>query len=208
MGSAIRCTLNELANPEQHFLEVTPIPQPVGGIGQIAIGAGGLDIAVAMGGGCFYLSCPRVYKINLTGSLPPWVAAKDVVLKMLSLLSTRGNVGVVLEYGGEGVENLSIPQRATRTNMGAEMGITTSVFPSDEITKRLLKAQAREQDWVEVKADENAHYDRVIDMDLSSLEPLAACPHSPGNVKTIKGLEGIKVDQVCMGSCTTPPSGI
>ena len=173
-----------------------------GGIGQIAIGAGGLDVAVAMGGGNFYLTTPKVYLARLTGSLRPWVTAKDVVLHMLSLLTTKGNVGVVLEYGGPGVETLSVPQRATITNMGAEMGVTTSIFPSDAVTKAFLKAQAREQDWTELKADAGASYDRIIEVDLSAIEPLAACPHSPGNVKSVKELAGMKVDQVCIGSCT------
>ncbi len=173
-----------------------------GGIGQIAIGAGGLDVAVAMGGGNFYLTAPKVYLARLTGRLRPWVTAKDVVLHMLSVLTTKGNVGVVLEYGGPGVETLSVPQRATITNMGAEMGVTTSIFPSDAVTKAFLKAQAREQDWTELKADAGASYDRIIEVDLSTIEPLAACPHSPGNVKPVKELAGMKVDQVCIGSCT------
>ncbi len=173
-----------------------------GGIGQIAVGAGGLDVAVAMGGGNFYLTAPKVYLARLKGSLRPWVTAKDVVLHMLSLLTTKGNVGVVLEYGGPGVETLSVPQRATITNMGAEMGVTTSIFPSDSVTRAFLKAQGREQDWSELKDDEGASFDRVIEVDLGSIEPLAACPHSPGNVKSVKELAGMKVDQVCIGSCT------
>ncbi|MDR0952860.1 MAG: aconitate hydratase [Elusimicrobiota bacterium] len=173
-----------------------------GGIGQIAIGAGGLDVAVAMGGGNFYLTAPKVYKVNLTGSLKPWVSAKDVVLEMLRILTTKGNVGVMLEYGGQGVKTLSVPQRAVITNMGAEMGVTTSIFPSDEITKEFMKAQGRLQDWSELKADDDAQYDRIIDIDLAKLEPLAAAPHSPGNIKTIKELEGMAVDQVAIGSCT------
>jgi aconitate hydratase len=173
-----------------------------GGIGQIAIGAGGIDVAVAMGGGLFYTAAPKVYFVNLTGELKPWVTAKDVVLKMLELLTTKGNVGVMLEYGGKGVKTLSVPQRATIANMGAEMGVTTSVFPSDKITKKFMKAQGREADWTELKADRGAKYDRVIDLDLSTLEPLAACPHSPGNIKKISELAGGHVDQVCIGSCT------
>ncbi len=173
-----------------------------GGIGQIAIGAGGLDVAVAMGGGNFYLTVPKVYLVRLTGKLQPWVTAKDVVLHMLSILTTKGNVGVVLEYGGPGVATLSVPQRATITNMGAEMGVTTSIFPSDEVTRAFLRAQKREQDWVELKADEGASYDRIIEVDLGAIEPLAACPHSPGNIKPISELAGMKVDQVCIGSCT------
>lgn len=173
-----------------------------GGIGMIAIGAGGLDVAVAMAGGPFYLTCPRVIKINLQGKLNPWVSAKDVVLKMLEIFTTKGNVGCVFEYGGEGVKTLSVPERATITNMGAECGVTTSVFPSDEITKAFLKAQAREQDWVEIKADPDAEYWKEIDLDLSEIVPLTAYPHSPGNIKSVKELEGLDVDQVCLGSCT------
>ena len=173
-----------------------------GGIGQIAIGAGGLDVAVAMGGGLFYLSAPKVKLVRLSGSLNPWVTAKDVVLKMLEMLSTKGNVGVILEYGGPGVATLSVPERATITNMGAETGVTTSIFPSDDETRRFLKAQGREDDWVRLEADPDADYDGVIEVDLSEIEPLAAVPHSPGNVKKVSGLEGLKVDQVCLGSCT------
>ena len=173
-----------------------------GGIGQIAIGAGGLDVAVAMGGGYFYTVCPKVYLVKLSGELQPWCTAKDIVLKMLSILTTKGNVGVMLEYGGDGVKTLSVPQRATIANMGAEMGVTCSVFPSDNVTKKFLKAQGREKDWTELRADKGAEYDRVIEINLDEIEPMAACPHSPGNVKTIAELEGMPVDQVCIGSCT------
>lgn len=173
-----------------------------GGIGQIAIGAGGLDVAVAMGGGLFYLTCPKVIKVNLTGELRPWVTAKDVVLKMLELLTTKGNVGVVIEYAGPGVATLTVPERATITNMGAETGVTTSIFPSDGETLKFLKAQGREKDWIDLRADDDANYDRVIDLNLSEIEPLAACPHSPGNIKKVSELAGLKVDQVCIGSCT------
>jgi len=173
-----------------------------GGIGQIAMGAGGLDVAVAMGGGNFYLTSPKVYRVNLTGKLKPWVTAKDVVLKMLETFTTKGNVGVMIEYAGPGVASLTVPERATITNMGAEMGVTASVFPSDEETKRFLVAQGRGNDWAELVADADAAYDRAIDLDLSSLEPLAACPHSPGNVKRISELAGLDVSQVCIGSCT------
>lgn len=173
-----------------------------GGIGQIAIGAGGLDVAVAMGGGLFYTAAPKVYLVKLSGELKPWATAKDVVLKMLETLTTKGNVGVMLEYGGEGVKTLSVPQRATIANMGAEMGVTCSVFPSDNVTKKFMKAQGREQDWVKLVADKGAKYDRVIELNLSEIEPMAACPHSPGNVKKISELEGMDVDQVCIGSCT------
>ncbi|PKK86182.1 MAG: aconitate hydratase [Thermoplasmata archaeon HGW-Thermoplasmata-1] len=175
-----------------------------GGVGQIAIGAGGLDVAVAMGGGAFYITYPNVIKVNLTGELKPWVGAKDVILKVLEHLTTKGNVGCMLEYAGPGVASLTVPERATITNMGAETGVTTSVFPSDEETKKFLKAQGREGDWIELKADEGAEYDRVIDIDLSALEPLAAMPHSPGNIKKVCELEaeGMDVDQVAIGSCT------
>jgi aconitate hydratase len=173
-----------------------------GGIGMVAIGAGGLDVAVAMAGGPFYLTCPKVIKINLKGKLNPWCTAKDVVLKMLEIFTTKGNVGCVFEYGGEGVKTLSVPERATITNMGAECGVTTSVFPSDETTKAFLKAQGREQDWSELIADSDAEYEKVIDLDLSEIVPLTSFPHSPGNIKTVKELEGMDVDQVCLGSCT------
>ena len=173
-----------------------------GGIGMIAIGAGGLDVAVAMAGGPFYLTCPKVIKVNLTGKLRPWVAAKDVVLKMLELFTTKGNVGCVFEYSGEGIQTLSVPERATITNMGAECGVTTSVFPSDETTREFLKAQDREKDWIEMKADLDAKYEKEIIVNLSEIEPLTAYPHSPGNIKKVRDLEGMDVDQVCIGSCT------
>lgn len=173
-----------------------------GGIGMIAIGAGGLDVAVAMGGGEFYITCPKVYKINLKGELQPWVSAKDVVLKMLELFSVKGNVGVIMEYAGPGVESLTVPERATITNMGAEMGVTTSIFPSDEETRKFLKAQGREADWVELKADDDAEYDNVVEIDLRDLEPLAAAPHSPGNIVKVSDMKDMKVDQVMLGSCT------
>jgi aconitate hydratase len=173
-----------------------------GGIGMIAIGAGGLDVAVAMAGGPFYLTYPKIIKINLTGALRPWVSAKDVILKVLEIFSTKGNVGCVFEYTGDGVKTLSVPDRATITNMGAECGVTTSVFPSDEVTKQFLKAQGREKDWVELSADPDAAYDREVTINLSDLEPLAALPHSPGNVKKVRDIQGADVDQVCLGSCT------
>ena len=172
-----------------------------GGVGMIAIGAGGLDVAVAMAGGPFYLTYPKVIKINLTGKLNPWVSAKDVILKVLERFTTKGNVGCVFEYGGPGVKTLSVPERATITNMGAECGVTSSVFPSDEITKAFLKAQNREDDWIELIADDDAEYTDVVDINLSELEPLAATPHSPGNISKVKDLS-MPVDQVCVGSCT------
>lgn len=173
-----------------------------GGIGMIAIGAGGMDVAVAMGGGTYYITCPKVVKVELTGKLQPWVAAKDVILEVLRRLSVKGGVGKVIEYCGEGVKTLSVPERATITNMGAELGATTSIFPSDEITKEFLRAQDREDVYIPLSADDDAVYDEVVEINLSELVPLAACPHSPDNVKAIKELEGDKIDQVCIGSCT------
>jgi aconitate hydratase len=173
-----------------------------GGIGMLAIGAGGLDVAVAMGGGPFYLTCPKVVKINLTGKLQPWVSAKDVILAVLEILTTKGNVGTVIEYGGDGVGTLTVPERATITNMGAELGVTTSLFPSDDITRAFLKAQRREDQWTALAADLDATYDRIIDLDLSGLVPRMAKPHSPDNIATVKELAGTNVDQVMVGSCT------
>ncbi len=173
-----------------------------GGIGMLAIGAGGLDVAVAMGGGAYYITMPKMVRVNLTGKLSPWVSAKDIILAVLRVMSVKGGVGKIVEYGGEGVATLTVPERATITNMGAELGATTSVFPADETTRQFLKAQGREEDYTELKADDDAVYDEVIEINLSELEPLAACPHSPDNVKPIKELEGKKIDQVCIGSCT------
>ena len=173
-----------------------------GGLGMIAIGAGGLDVAVAMGGGAYYITYPKIVKINLTGKLQPWVAAKDVILKVLQIMTVKGGVGKIIEYAGEGVKTLSVPERATITNMGAELGATTSIFPSDEITRSFLKAQGREDVWSEQKADDDAEYDEIIDINLSELEPMVACPHSPDNVKTVAEIAGMKIDQVCIGSCT------
>ena len=173
-----------------------------GGIGMIAIGAGGQDVAVAMGGGAYYITCPKVVKVNLTGKLSPWVSAKDVILQVLRVMSVKGGVGKVIEYCGEGVKTLSVPERATITNMGAELGATTSIFPSDEITLEFLKAQDRADVWVPLAADEDAEYDEQIDIDLSALVPQAACPHSPDNVKTVEEIGKLKIDQVCIGSCT------
>ena len=173
-----------------------------GGIGMLAIGAGGLDVAVAMGGGAYYISMPKMVRINLTGKLQPWVSAKDIILEVLRIMSVKGGVGKIVEYGGEGVKTLTVPERATITNMGAELGATTSVFPSDEITRKFMKAQGREEDWTELSADADAVYDEVIDIDLSKLVPAAACPHSPDNIKTIEEIGPQKIDQVCIGSCT------
>lgn len=173
-----------------------------GGIGMLAMGAGGLDVAVAMGGGAYYITMPKMVRINLTGKLQPWVAAKDIILKVLQIMSVKGGVGKIVEYGGEGVKTLSVPERATITNMGAELGATTSIFPSDDITKAFLKAQGREKDWVELSADDDAVYDEVIDIDLNELVPLAAMPHMPDNVKSCAEIGKIHIDQVCIGSCT------
>lgn len=173
-----------------------------GGIGMIAIGAGGMDVAVAMGGGAYYITCPKVVKVELTGKLSPWVAAKDVILEVLKRLSVKGGVGKVIEYCGEGVKTLSVPERATITNMGAELGATTSIFPSDEITREFLKAQGREDVYTPLSADADAEYDEVVNINLSELEPLAACPHSPDNVKSVSEIGAMKIDQVCIGSCT------
>ena len=173
-----------------------------GGIGMLAMGAGGLDVAVAMGGGPYYITMPKMLRVNLTGKLSPWVSAKDVILKVLQILSVKGGVGKIVEYAGEGVKSLTVPERATITNMGAELGATTSIFPSDEITRSFLKAQGREEDWVELSSDPDAVYDEEISIDLSELVPLAACPHSPDNVKTVDEIGAIKGDQVCIGSCT------
>ena len=173
-----------------------------GGIGMVAIGAGGLDVAVAMGGGAYYITYPKIVKVNLTGKLNPWCAAKDVILEVLKRLTVKGGVGKVIEYCGEGVKTLSVPERATITNMGAELGATTSIFPSDEITKEFLKAQKREDVWVELSADADAEYDEIVEINLSEIEPLAACPHSPDNIKSIKEIGKMKIDQVCIGSCT------
>ncbi len=173
-----------------------------GGLGMLAFGAGGLDVAVAMGGGTYYINMPKIVRIELTGSLPEWVSAKDVILEVLRRLSVKGGVGKIMEYCGEGVRTLSVPERATITNMGAELGATTSVFPSDEITRGFLRAQGRESAWREITADSDAVYDEYVNVDLSSLEPLAACPHSPDNVVAVKDAGNIAIDQVCVGSCT------
>lgn len=173
-----------------------------GGIGMLAMGAGGLDVAVAMGGGAYYITMPKMYKVNLTGKLRDFVTAKDVSLEILRILSVKGGVGAIIEWGGEGVKTLSVPERATITNMGAELGATTSIFPSDEVTKAFLEAEGRGEDYVELKSDEDAVYDKIVDINLSELKPMIACPHSPDNVVAVETLKGTKVDQVCIGSCT------
>ena len=173
-----------------------------GGIGMLGIGAGGLDVAVAMGGGAYYITCPKVIRVELKGALRGFTGAKDVILEVLRILSVKGGVGCVIEYAGEGVGTLSVPERATITNMGAELGATSSIFPSDEVTRQFLKAQGREKDYIPLIPDADAVYYKEISIDLDTLRPLAACPHSPDNVKSVKELEGMKVDQVCIGSCT------
>ena len=173
-----------------------------GGIGMLAMGAGGLDVAVAMGGGAYYITMPKMYKVNLKGKLKPFVTAKDISLEILRILSVKGGVGAIIEWGGEGIKYLSVPERATVTNMGTELGATTSIFPSDEVTKKFLEAEGRGEDYVELSSDADAVYDKVIDIDLDNLKPLIACPHSPDNIVTVESLKGTKVDQVCIGSCT------
>ena len=173
-----------------------------GGIGMLAMGAGGLDVAVAMGGGAYYITMPKMYKVNLTGTLSPFVTAKDISLEILRLLSVKGGVGAVIEWGGPGIAGLSVPERATITNMGTELGATTSIFPSDEVTRDFLEAEGRGGDFVPLASDEDAVYDKIIDIDLSKLKPMIACPHSPDNVVAVSEIAGTKVDQVCIGSCT------
>ena len=173
-----------------------------GGIGMLAFGAGGLDVAVAMGGGAYYITMPKMFKVELTGKLKPYVTAKDVSLELLRILSVKGGVGAIIEWGGSGIANLSVPERATITNMGTELGATTSIFPADEVTRSFLKAQGREADYAPLASDPDAEYDRIIHIDLDTLKPMIACPHSPDNVVSVESLKGTKVDQVCIGSCT------
>lgn len=173
-----------------------------GGLGMLSFGAGGMDVAVAMGGGAYYITMPKMFKVNLTGKLNPFVTAKDVSLELLRILSVKGGVGAIIEWGGPGVATLSVPERATITNMGTELGATTSIFPSDDVTKAFLKAQGREEDYTPLQSDADAVYDRIIEIDLSALKPMIACPHSPDNVVEVASLKDTKVDQVCIGSCT------
>jgi len=194
--------LERFAAPGKTLLGSDSHTPTSGGMGMLAIGAGGLDVAVAMAKAEFALTAPRVLRVVLAGELPEWVSAKDIILEMLRRLTTKGNVGTLVEYAGPGVKTLSVPERATITNMGAELGVTTSLFPSDEVTRAFLAAQEREDAWVELRADEGAEYDDTIELDLSKLEPLIATPHSPGNVSTVAELAGAPVDQVCIGSCT------
>lgn len=194
--------LERFAKPGKTLIGSDSHTPTAGGIGSLAIGAGGLDVAMSMAGHAFNLKMPMVVKVNLTGKLSPWVAAKDVILEILRRETVKGGVGYVYEYAGPGVATLTVPERATITNMGAELGATTSVFPSDDETRRFLRAQGREADWIELKADPDATYERVIDLDLSQVVPLAACPHMPDVVKPVSELEHLAVDQVMIGSCT------
>ena len=173
-----------------------------GGIGMLAFGAGGMDVAVAMGGGAYYITMPKMFKVNLTGTLQPYVTAKDISLELLRILSVKGGVGAIIEWGGPGIAALSVPERATITNMGTELGATTSIFPSDDVTRAFLAAEGREADFIPLASDPDARYDRIIDIDLNTLQPMIACPHSPDNVVAVETLAGTKVDQVCIGSCT------
>lgn len=173
-----------------------------GGIGMLAFGAGGMDVAVAMGGGAYYITMPKMFKVNLTGTLRPYVTAKDISLELLRILSVKGGVGAIIEWGGPGIAALSVPERATITNMGTELGATTSIFPSDDVTRAFLAAEGREADFIPLASDPDARFDRIIDIDLNTLQPMIACPHSPDNVVPVETLAGTKVDQVCIGSCT------
>lgn len=194
--------LERFAKPDATLLGSDSHTPTAGGIGMLAIGAGGLDVAVAMAGGPFYLSCPKVLGVKLTGKLNDWVAAKDVILKLLSILTTKGNVGWAVEYFGKGASELTVPQRATITNMGAELGVTTSIFGSDEQTRKFLTAQKREKDYQPLSADPDSEYDRVIEINLSELQPMAACPSSPDNIKTVAEIAGTQTGQIVIGSCT------
>lgn len=201
-GICHQVNLERFAEPGKTLLGADSHTPTAGGVGMLAIGVGGLDVAVAMGGGPFYLTMPKIINIKLTGKLAPWATAKDIVLEVLRRLSVKGGLKAILEYTGEGVKTLSVPERATITNMGAETGATSSIFPSDEITRQFLKAQEREAAWRPLEADEDAVYDQVIEINLSELEPLTACPHSPDNVKPVQELAGMKINQVVIGSCT------
>lgn len=194
--------LERFAKPGKTLIGSDSHTPTAGGIGSLACGAGGFDVAVAMAGGSYHITMPQMVRINLHGKLRPWVAAKDIILEVLRLLTVKGGVGKIIEYGGDGIAYLSVPERATITNMGAELGATSSIFPSDDITKEFLKAQNREEDWIPLAADEDAVYDEVYDICLSDIEPLAACPHSPDNIKTVADIGQIPIDQVCIGSCT------
>jgi aconitate hydratase len=194
--------LERLTRPGWTLLGTDSHTPTAGAVGMLAIGAGGLDVAVAMAGGAFFLTYPKIVRVNLHGKLHPWVTAKDVILELLKNLTTKGNVGTIIEYGGPGILTLSVPERATITNMGAELGVTTSVFPSDPITRTFFRAQGRAADWVELQPDPGARYDHTIELDLGAIAPNIALPHSPDKVKRIREVEGIPVDQVLIGSCT------
>ena len=194
--------LERFAKPGKTLIGSDSHTPTAGGIGMLGMGAGGLDVAVAMGGGTYYITTPKMIRVNLLGKLSDYVSAKDVILEVLRLLGVKGGVGAIVEYAGEGVKTLSVPQRATITNMGAELGATSSIFPSDEITKAFLKAEGREEDFIELSSDADACFDAEYTVNLSELKPLAACPHSPDNVKAVTALQGMKIDQVCIGSCT------
>jgi aconitate hydratase len=194
--------LERFSVPGQTLLGSDSHTPTSGGLGMLAMGAGGLDVAVAMGGGPLYLTMPKVVRVELKGQLQPWVTGKDVILEMLRRLTVKGGVGRIFEYGGEGVACLAVPERATITNMGAELGATTSVFPSDELTREYLRAQRRDEVWVPLTADPDAEYDEVVEIDLDTLEPLIAQPQSPDAVAPVRGMAGVKVSQVCIGSCT------
>lgn len=201
-GICHQVNLERFARPGWTLLGSDSHTPTAGGVGMMAIGAGGLDVAVAMAGGPFYITCPKVIGVHLKGKLQPWVSSKDIILKLLSILTTKGNVGKVLEYSGPGVATLTVPERSTITNMGAELGVTTSIFPSDDRTREFLDAQDRGAVWQQLAADSDAEYARVIEINLSSLEPLLAKPHSPDNIATVRSCAGTKVQQVCIGSCT------
>jgi aconitate hydratase len=194
--------LERLTRPGWTLLGTDSHTPTAGAVGMLAIGAGGLDVAVAMAGGAFFLTYPKIVRVNLHGKLHPWVTAKDVILELLKKMTTKGNVGTVIEYGGPGILNLTVPERATITNMGAELGVTTSLFPSDQVTRAFFRSQVREADWVGFQPDPDARYDHTIEMDLGGIEPNIALPHSPDKVKRIKEVEGTPVDQVLIGSCT------
>lgn len=194
--------LERFSVPSQTLIGSDSHTPTCGGMGMLAIGAGGLDVAVAMGGGAYHIPMPKMVKIELKGKLRPYVSAKDIILKVLDIMTVKGGVGKVIEYGGEGIKTLSVPERATITNMGAELGATTSIFPSDEVTREFLRLQDRETDYIPLSSDNDAHYDEIITIDLNELSPMVACPHMPDNVKTVSELSGKKVDQVCIGSCT------
>jgi len=201
-GICHQVNLERFAEPGKILLGADSHTPTAGGLGMLAIGVGGLDVAVAMGGGDFCLMMPKIINVKLTGALAPWASAKDIVLEVLRRLSVKGGLKTILEYTGDGIKHLTVPERATITNMGAETGATASLFPSDEITLEFLKAQGREDVWRPLAADKNAVYDQELEINLCKLEPLAACPHSPDNVKPVKELEGMKINQVVIGSCT------